>query len=143
MSKEIFNGSERRNYVRINSEVPVRFKFCGRDSAKIYAAITKNISHGGMCLEVSQDKDELVAALSSLPQGPIVEVAPTLPDSQDGAVADSAWITSRLDWAKKPGTNESALLMGMNFIEMADSLRQKIYDFVVSEFLRNYNMENV
>ena len=105
--------------------------------------MTKNISHGGICLEVSQDKDELVEALSSLPQSQTIEVAPSLPDLPDAVADDSAWITSSLDWTQKPGTKDSALLMGMNFIDMADSLRKQIYDFIVGEFLRNYNLENV
>jgi c-di-GMP-binding flagellar brake protein YcgR len=143
MSKDIFSGRERRKYVRINTAVPVRFKISEIDSEKVYSATTKNISHGGLCLDVSQDKNELVETLSSLPQEPTIEIAPLLPDWPDTYTAEAAWITSTLDWAKRPCANEPSLLMGMNFVEMADSLRRQIYDFIVSEFLHNYEMADV
>ena len=143
MSEDIFVDSDRRNYVRIETEMPVRFKIPGIESDKIYSATTKNISHGGICLEVIQDKDELVETLSSLPQWPTIEVAPLLPDLPEAYSAEAAWITSRLDWAQRHSAKDPDLLIGMNFVEMADGVRKQLYDFILGEFLRNYEVENV
>jgi hypothetical protein len=60
MTRKLFNGSERRAYVRLETSLPVRFKISGKEMSKIYTAVTKNISHGGLCLEVHQDKEELI-----------------------------------------------------------------------------------
>jgi c-di-GMP-binding flagellar brake protein YcgR len=143
MSRDISNGRERRNYVRIETAVPVRFKISWISSGKIYSATTRNISHGGICLEVLQDLDELVETFSSPPQWPTMEVAPLLPDLPAEYVTEAHWITSRLDWVKKPSTQDPVLLFGLDFVEMADSVRKQIYDFAVGQFIRNYNLENV
>ena len=143
MSEEIFVDRELRRYVRIEAEVPVRFKIPGIDCDKIYCATSKNISHGGICLVVFQDKDELVETLSSLPQWPTIEVAPLLPDLPTAYAAEATWITSRLEWAKRPNAEDPALLIGMNFVAMADGVRKQLYDFILGEFLRNYEVENV
>ena len=143
MGKDIFNGRERRNFLRIDTEVPVRFKISWLNSGKIYSAITKNISHGGICLEVVQDQDELVKTLASSPEWQILEVAPLLPDSSREQAGEYQWITSRLNWAQKPNNNDLSLHIGLDFVDMADEIRKRIYDFIVGQFLSNYNLENV
>jgi len=143
MGKDISDGRERRNYVRIDTEVPVRFKISWLNSGKIYSGTTKNISHGGICLEVLQDQDELVESLSLAPEWPTMEIAPLLPDLPADYDTEAPWITSRLDWVKKPSAKDPALLIGMDFVEMADEVRKQIYDFVVGQFISNYNLEYV
>ena len=107
MGKDISDGGERRNYVRIDTEVPVRFKISWLNSGKIYSGTTKNISHGGICLEVLQDQDELVESLSSAPEWPTMEIAPLLPDLPADYDPGAPWITSRLDWVKKPSAKDA------------------------------------
>ncbi len=143
MGKDISDGGERRNYVRIDTEVPVRFKISWLNSGKIYSGTTKNISHGGICLEVLQDQDELVESLSSAPEWPTMEIAPLLPDLPADYDPEAPWITSRLDWVKKPSAKDPSLQIGMDFVEMADEVRKQIYDFIVGQFINKYNMENV
>ncbi len=143
MSKKFFSGRERRSYVRIDTEVPVRFRICGIDSGKIYPGTTKNISHGGLCVEVLQDQDELIETLSSFEQWPTIDVAPLLPDPHGEQATQADWITSRLDWAKKPNAKDSALLMGMGFVDMDEKVRRQVYEFIVGQFLKHYSPEMV
>jgi c-di-GMP-binding flagellar brake protein YcgR len=143
MGKEISKGMERRNYLRIDTEVPVRFKISWANSGKVYSAITKNISHSGICLEILHDQDELIEKLKSPPEWPTLEVAPSLPDVSDTHGAEDAWIISRLNWTQKPTAGNLSLRIGLDFVEMADEIRKKIYNFVVGQFLSNYNLENV
>ncbi len=143
MGKDISDGRERRNYVRIETEVPVRFKILWLNSGKIYSGTTKNISHGGICLEVLQDQDELVESLSSAPEWPTMEIAPLLPDLPADCDPEAPWITSRLDWVKKPSAKDPSLQIGMDFVEMADEVRKQIYDFIVGQFISNYHLEKV
>jgi hypothetical protein len=128
MSKDIFNGRERRSYVRIDTEVPVRFKISWMNSGKIYSATTKNISHGGICLEVLQDQDELVETLASPPEWPTIEVAPLLPDVPAEYATKAPWITSRLNWAQKPTAKYPSLLIGLDFVKMVAEARKQIYE---------------
>jgi hypothetical protein len=46
MTPGLFNGKERRGYVRLETSLPIRIKISGKDMGKIYSATTKNISHG-------------------------------------------------------------------------------------------------
>ena len=118
MSKDNFNSGERRNFVRIDTGVPVRFKISWTNTGKIYAATTRNISHGGVCLEIVKDQDELVETLASLPEWPTIEVSPQLPDFSTACTAKTAWITSRVNWIQKPTGKNPSFQIGLDFVEI-------------------------
>jgi hypothetical protein len=139
MGKAIFNGRERRSYVRIDTELPVRFRIYGSDPGKIYSGKTQNVSQGGLCVAVVQDQDELIETLSSLEQLPTVEVELSLPDLYGEPNTPADWIASRLDWARKPNAGHPTLLMGLGFVYMHTEVRRQIYEFVLSHFLKNYH----
>ena len=141
MSRVIFNGRERRSYVRVDALLPVRFRLCGLVSAKIYSRATKNVSQGGLCLEVLQNQDELIETVSSMGRWPSVELELSLPDNQGEPSIHLDWIASRLDWAEKPGAKNPALFMGMGFVDMHEEVRGLIYEFVLDHFLKRYQPE--
>ena len=143
MSKSIFNGRERRGYVRIDTQLPVRFRIYSLFSGKIFLGETKNVSQSGLCVEASQDQDELIETLSSCEEWPTVDVAPLLPDPHGDQATSADWITSRLDWAKKPNAQDPALLMGMGFCDMDEEVRKQIFEFIVGQFLKHYDPEMV
>ena len=142
MSKDNFNSGERRKFVRIDTGVPVRFKISWTNTGKIYSAATRNISQGGVCLEIVKDQDELVETLASLPEWPTIEVSPLLPDFSTECTAEAAWITSRVNWIQKPTGKNPSLQIGLDFVEMADDVRKQIYDFILGKFVQNYNLGN-
>jgi c-di-GMP-binding flagellar brake protein YcgR len=125
MTRKLFNGSERRAYVRLETSLPVRFKISGKEMSKIYTAVTKNISHGGLCLEVHQDKEELIDS-----------------DHATEASAKPAWVSSRIDWTRKPKSKDPVLLMGLEFENLTQEARKKIHDFLVGEFVNRYKENN-
>jgi len=51
--KEYWNGSERRKYVRVKKEFPVKYSV-GKESQLLKSGVTKNISAGGILLETSE-----------------------------------------------------------------------------------------
>ena len=137
MMRELFNGRERRAYVRLETSLPVRFKISGKEMSKIYTAITKNISHGGLCLEVHQDKEELVDKLSA--NGPKLGIdLDAMMSDQDATVsAKQVWVNSRVDWTRKPNSKEPVLVMGLEFENLTQEARKKIHDYLVDEFLKH------
>ena len=139
MSRKIFNARDRRSYVRLQTELPVRFKIGSGMPDKIYCAITKNISHSGICLSVDQDQAELIERLSQMVDWPTVEVSPQFVDDHPIPDSESGWITSRLGWAQKPTAKHPSLLMGLEFIDMPDDFRKRFHDCMVGEFLRYYD----
>ena len=141
MSRTIYNGRERRSYVRIDTDLPTRLRIYGMDSAKSYSGTTRNISQGELCLEILQDQDELVETLFIQKQWPSVEVELLLPDRQGKPTIQVDWIAGRLDWAQKPTNNDPALLIGMGFVDVHEEARRLIYEFVLSQFLKRYQPE--
>src|SRR5210317_1807536 len=65
MTLKSFSGKERRAYVRLERSLPVQFKISANQMSKTYTATTKNISQGGLCLEIYQDARQLIENLAT------------------------------------------------------------------------------
>lgn len=141
MSRMIFNGRERRSYVRVDIELPARFRICGMDSAKNYNGTIKNISQGGLCLQILQSQEELMEVLFKNKQWPSIEVEFTLPDRRGEPSIQVDWIGGRLDWVQKPSVKDPTLLIGMGFVDIHREARRVIYEFVLNQFLKHYQPE--
>ena len=141
MRKAIFNGRERRSYVRVDRELPIRFRINGHPPDKIYTGVTKNISQGGLCVEIIRHQDELIETLSSIKKQPCLEVELTLPGPNGKPGPQTGWITGRLDWLRKPAAQNPVFLIGLSFLDLHEEVRRKIYDFVLGAFLKRYQLE--
>ena len=142
MTPKLFNGKERRAYVRLETSLPVRFKISGKEMSKIYTAITKNISHSGLCLEVHQDKEELINKLSADCPKLGIDLDGLIPDQAPAESAKPAWVNSRVDWTRKPKSKDPVLLMGLEFENLTQEARKKIHDYLVGEFVKRYEEYN-
>lgn len=139
MDRDIFNGKERRSYVRLNTALTVRLRFSGDQPDKTYTANTKNISHGGLCIEVSKNQEELIEKLSSTTENSSINVEALILNSTAEFFAKPAWISCRLDWAKKPTNKNPVLLAGMAFNNLTEDTRKQIHDYIVQEFVKYYD----
>jgi hypothetical protein len=138
MADDIFNGTERRAYFRFDKALPVRFRLCGEGQDRVYTAITKNISHGGICLEVQEEKEELIEKLSQNGYKPAIDVETPLPNPDEKEPSKPVWLNGIVDWDKKPGDKDSAIIMGLAFNGMSDDVRKKLHDFILDEFVKRY-----
>ena len=138
MTQELFSGIERRAYVRLEISVPIRFKISGEEMGKIYAATVKNMSHGGLCMEVHQDIDELQEKLSApdIKLGIDLETLITKPGP--AGTDKPIWVDSRVDWMRKPNRNNPTLLMGLRFEDLTPEAHGQIHNYIVDEFIRRY-----
>jgi c-di-GMP-binding flagellar brake protein YcgR len=142
MAREPINGRERRAYIRLETALQVRFKVSGKEMSKIFTATTKNISHGGLCLEVQQDKEDLIDKLSADHPTLRIDLDSLIPD-QDAAVSTKrVWVNSRVDWTRKSNSKNPALLLGLEFEDLTRAARKKIHDYLVEEFLKHYEELN-
>ena len=138
MTPKLFNGKERRAYVRLETSLQVRFKISGPEMSKIYAATTKNMSHGGLCLEVHQDKEELIEKLSAVDTKLGIDLDALIPKPIVAGSEKPVWVDSRVDWMRKPNRKNSTLLMGLRFEDLTQEARRKIHGYIVDEFVRRY-----
>ena len=138
MARDRFDGKERRAYVRLNLALTVRLRFSEDQPAKTYAATTKNISHGGLCIEVPKNEKELIEKLSTARENLSINIETSILNNPMEFFAKSAWINCRLDWAKKPTHKNPVLLTGLAFNNMTEHARKQIHDYIVEEFVKHY-----
>ena len=142
MTSISFDGKERRAYVRLETSLPVRFKISTEKLNKTYTATTKNISQGGICLEIHQDTQGLIEDLSAADSKIGIDLDTMLPRPPAAASTTPDWIDSRVDWARKPTAKDPAMLIGLEFEAVTDEARKRIHDYIVAEFVKNYEEPN-
>ena len=138
MTLKSFNGRERRAYVRLDSSLPVKFKVSAEQKSKTYTATTKNISRGGLCLEIDQNIQQLLENLSGTDFKISIDLDTLIPQPEKAPSAKIAWISSRVDWAREPTAKNSAMLLGLEFEGVSDEARKRIHGYIVEEFVKRY-----
>jgi c-di-GMP-binding flagellar brake protein YcgR len=138
MTLKSFSGKERRAYVRLERSLPVRFKIFTNQMSKTYTATTKNISQGGLCLEIYQNTRQLIENLATADSKVGIDLDTLIPRPHTAASATPAWINSRVDWSRKPTAKNPAMLLGLEFEGVTDEARKRIHDYIVEEFVKRY-----
>jgi c-di-GMP-binding flagellar brake protein YcgR len=138
MTIKPFNGSERRAYVRLKKSLPVRFKISGNPTSQTYTAITKNISQGGLCLEIQHHKETLLEALSAADHKIGIDINTLIPQQNEAVSEISFWVSGRVDWARKSDQEHQVLQVGLEFEDLTEEARKRIRDYLVDQFLQRY-----
>jgi c-di-GMP-binding flagellar brake protein YcgR len=138
MSLKSFNGKERRAYVRLESSLPVKFKISAEQKSKTYTATTKNISRGGLCLEIDHHAQQLLENLAGIDLKISIDLDTLIPQPKTAGTARSTWISSRVDWARKPTAKNPAMLLGLEFEGVSDDARRRIHGYIVEAFVERY-----
>ena len=61
-----------------------------------------------------------------------------IPRPHTAASATPAWISSRVDWSRKPTAKNPAMLIGLEFEGLTDEARKRIHDYIVEEVVKRY-----
>lgn len=131
-------GSERRDYVRLSKELNVNFQLEGENTETIHKAISKDISHGGIRLEILEEKKEILDMLKSKEYKLNVNVIlPKVEDLVDFE-NDPGWIRSEIRWVKPPKTESELLQVGVEFIQLSAAAHRYIHGYIVHEFVSDY-----
>jgi len=138
MTLKSFNGKERRAYVRLEKSLAVRIKISTEQMNKTYTATTKNISQGGLCLEIYQATQELIENLSGDDSKIGIDLDTLIPQPNTAVSTTPVWINSRLDWARKPTAKDPAMLIGLEFEGVTEEARKRILNYIVDEFVKHY-----
>lgn len=133
-----FNGSERRAYVRLEKSRPVRLKVTGNPTSKTFTATTKNISQGGICLEIHQNNEALHEALFSESHKIGIDINTLIPKPNYAVSDRSHWISARADWTCELDQAHQKLLVGLEFEDLSEEARKRIRDYLVEQFLQKY-----
>jgi len=122
--------------------MPVRFKVFAKQESKTFVATTKNISKGGLCLEIRQDIEEVMENLSVAEHKIGVDLETLVPGQNRAASPEPVWIKSRVDWARQPTPKNPAMFMGLEFEGACEEARRRIHDFIVTEMVKHYGEYN-
>jgi len=106
--------------------------------SKTYTATTKNISQGGLCLEIYQDTRQLIENLATADSKIGIDLDTLIPQPHTADSTTPAWINSRVDWSRKPTAKNPAMLIGLEFEGVTDEARKRIHDYIVEEFVKRY-----
>lgn len=138
MTIKRFNGSERRAYVRLEESLPVRLKVAGNPSSKTFTATTKNISQGGICLEIQKTQETLLEALSAVNHQIGIDLNTLIPQRNPAASKSSHWVSGRVDWTCELDEAQQTLLVGLEFKDLTEEARKRIREYLVDRFLQKY-----
>lgn len=146
MSEHGFNGKERRAYVRLNRALKVLLWFSENNSenepVKTYTAITKNISKGGLCIEVPEDQKELIEKLQISRETPGINLNAAILNENVEFSESPSWINCRLDYKSKSTTKYSGILIGLAFNKLPEEDRKQIHNYIADEFVKCYGKED-
>ena len=138
MTIKRINGTERRAFVRLQKSLPVRFKISENPNGPTYTAMTRNISQGGLCLEINHEKEALLEALSAADQKIGIDINSLIPQQAHTVTELSLWISSRVDWACESDQDHNLLRVGLEFEDLTEEARKRIRDYLVDQFLGQY-----
>ncbi len=138
MTNERYNGTERRAYVRLEKALPVRIKITGNPSSQAFTLSTKNISQGGLCLEINHEKEALLEALSAADQKIGIDINSLIPRQANTVSKMPLWISGRVDWTRKSDQDGNLLQVGLEFEDLTEEVRKRIHNYLVDQFLRQY-----
>ncbi len=123
---------ERREFIRVKSELPVTYRFLGGAAAgadEALAGTTDNISGGGLKLAgVVPSPDWLPELLIGRV---VVGVEIALPDGQPPVLA-----LTRVAWVELLEKKKHRFLLGLRFRELAGPDRERIIAFIIKSQIR-------
>jgi len=123
-------GKEVRKHVRLEVSLKANFIIVGDRAETEYGAVTSNISRGGICLKITEKKEEILGKLGDRLPGFKVSLNLTADDNPIDVGARTTWISSRLGWLLTPTSEDVPILVGMAFDELMEEDEVKINSFI-------------
>ncbi len=119
---------EKRQFVRIASSLPVRYKFLSSSPEyhddNVREGLTDNVGGGGMLLTGQVPGMDWITEL--LMEKILVAVTIDIPGS-----ADPVQAIARVAWLEAIDQNTEVCQLGLTFKEITNESRDRIFDFVI------------
>ncbi|MFA5339521.1 MAG: glycoside hydrolase family 2 TIM barrel-domain containing protein [Candidatus Omnitrophota bacterium] len=118
------SGIERRRYIRLSTVFPVELEIVSLDDKEVYSefhqAFTRDVSEGGMCLEVNNLKDDLAEKLKNKSAKLRLQINMPFSAKPIAAVAEAAWLK------KISEGRPNKYLIGIYYEQISDKERKGI-----------------
>jgi hypothetical protein len=119
-----------RNYSRIRVKTRAIVKIEGSGTPRVFIAETRNMSCGGVCLQIDDNKEEILELVSV--RMPSIKTSLNLRDDEDPAeyyAVKTSWINSKLCWLLTPSSEDVPLTVGFSFEGLDEGDAVKIDKF--------------
>ncbi len=103
--------------------------------------MTRNVSHGGICVEITKRVKELLAYADQKDVRLLVHLELSPSGSPVRLEGTASWGSSRIDWVQKPSKQNSTLVLGVAFEDLSDETREQIHNYILGEFVKNYGVK--
>lgn len=127
MEKSQQGGPERRRYIRLNTVFPVELEIVSSDGKEVlsgfHQSFTRDVSEGGICLEINNLKDELAGRLNDKTAKMRLQINVPFSAKPISAEADAAWLK------KIKEDHPNKFLIGISYKQIADRDRRRIVNF--------------
>lgn len=116
-----------RRYIRLDTVFPVEFEIVSLDDKEVYSefhqAFTRDVSEGGMCLEVNNLKEDLAEKLNTKAAKLRLQIEMPFSSKPIAAVAETAWLK------KIKEDHPNKYLIGVSYEEISQKDRQGIINY--------------
>ena len=120
-------GIEHRRYIRLSTVFPVEFEIVSLDEKEIYSefhqAFTRDVSEGGMCLEVNNLKDDLAEKLNKKSAKLRLQINMPFSAKPIAAVAETAWLKKTVEG------HPNKYLIGIYYERISEKERKGIVNY--------------
>ena len=121
-------GAERRRYVRVDAEVPVRYKFFSQEDdlalGEEFEGKTKNVSAGGILLTVRIPNMDWITSL--LRQKMYLGIKLELPDREPVRTL------ARVAWVGSMDEETQTCALGLSFKEITKADQDKLFEYIIA-----------
>ena len=135
-------AAETRQHIRVEARLDVTFSIAGDSSAGEIRAVTRDISHGGACLAITDCPETLLGVLARLPllnleidlshagagmPAPATQPAPAVP----------AILRGQVEWVHPAAKSRATTLIGLEFRDVNRADETAIIDLIAHILLDN------
>jgi galactose mutarotase-like enzyme len=117
-----------RRHVRVDARLDVLFALTGETPRRVVRAVTRDISHGGACLEVADCPAGLLDRLANLPLLDL-EIDLSADAAREGLDAPAA-LRGQVEWVRPIAATHGAILLGLEFRDASPADEMAIIDLI-------------
>ena len=122
-----------RKHARFKLDARAVFKMEGDEKKGLYYGKTKNLSLGGVCLEIAEDYDKIIDTVNTRSMVFLV----SLNLAERGGPTDiyqvkTSWIRSNVCWLMTPSSVDVPAFIGLSFEDLAEADAKKIDTYTMS-----------
>lgn len=126
------SGKPVRNFVRLTVQLEAAFKIAGDVKETIYRSKVRDLSRGGMCLQIDDNKHEILEKIGNRLPTLIATLTFIRRENEKDLPEKTEWMGSHACWLVTPSNEDSPILIGLKFDDLKLADAEKIHRFIAN-----------